>query len=181
MTLIEKSRREYHAIHWWIRTQYGKADMCENVDCLKKSNTYEWALKEGSNHARDRNCYMQLCKKCHAKYDMTEAKKARLLSVIHAPDVKKYNANKNAMRMRGVPMLKTVINKIIKTKRSKSTKFTAFGLSKNLLEWSEYLGVEYKTLWARIYYYNRDPESAFTKDLHKNRHKFTSTNQRHRD
>ena len=62
----------YHAIHFWLQRLYGKADKCENEGCTGKSNSYEWALKSGLEYERKRESFIQLCKSCHRKYDLTE-------------------------------------------------------------------------------------------------------------
>ena len=66
------------SIHDWIKTARGKASRCENPDCLKKSNTYDWSLLRGKRY-EDRNLddYWQLCRKCHKAYDFMEEKHPR--------------------------------------------------------------------------------------------------------
>jgi hypothetical protein len=62
----------YHAIHKWIYKNYGKAIKCENIDCEKRSNDFEWALSKGKKYEYKRENFIQLCKSCHIKYDFTE-------------------------------------------------------------------------------------------------------------
>lgn len=60
----------YYAFHQWLKTNYGKANKCENKDCLrKKTKRYEWALLKGKKHDHKRKNYWMLCKSCHSKYD----------------------------------------------------------------------------------------------------------------
>lgn len=62
----------YDAFHIWLKYRHGKANHCENQDCNGKSKKYEWALIKGKTYEHKRENYMQLCKSCHVKYDMTE-------------------------------------------------------------------------------------------------------------
>lgn len=67
------SLEEYGAIHYWLKKHYGKADMCENKNCTRDSKKYEWALKTGEKYDRKRSSFMKLCKRCHAKMDVTDS------------------------------------------------------------------------------------------------------------
>ena len=58
----------YVAIHSWIKQNFGKADKCENLDCRKSSNKFEWASISGENR-REVSDYLQLCASCHRRYD----------------------------------------------------------------------------------------------------------------
>ena len=66
------------AIHTWLRYHYGKADHCENVDCLGLSNTFEWSKLQGKEYERKRENFWQLCKKCHVIYDYTDEWRANI-------------------------------------------------------------------------------------------------------
>ncbi len=63
---------ECQVIHTWLRRTFGSANKCENPDCNGKVKKYTWALKKGCKYERSRDNYMQLCRSCHAKYDMDE-------------------------------------------------------------------------------------------------------------
>ena len=41
-----------------------------NEKCRKNSKKYDYALKKGIKHARDRKRYIMLCRLCHIKYDI---------------------------------------------------------------------------------------------------------------
>jgi len=69
---------KYQAIHSWLRTKYGKANICENKKCLKKSRQYQWALKKGENYKRDKKKFIMLCRSCHKKLDMTQKTKDKI-------------------------------------------------------------------------------------------------------
>ncbi len=70
--------RDYQAIHYWLRKNYGKADKCKNEDCEGISNTYSWSLKKGLGYEYKRENFEMLCRSCHAKLDMTESGKKRI-------------------------------------------------------------------------------------------------------
>jgi hypothetical protein len=59
----------YIALHKWLHREYGKADKCENILCLKTSKNYAYALIKGKKLMRERNNFMKLCYSCHVKYD----------------------------------------------------------------------------------------------------------------
>ena len=63
------TKQEYLIIHKWIRDNYGKASKCEY--CTNPAKRYDWALKKGCEYSRDRNCFIELCRSCHIKYDFT--------------------------------------------------------------------------------------------------------------
>jgi hypothetical protein len=55
----------YHALHTWLVREYGKPTYCE--ECGVKESV-QWASKDYS-YTRDRDSWVQLCFKCHRKYD----------------------------------------------------------------------------------------------------------------
>ena len=84
----EKSRRwkgdnaGYVAIHIWLKNKLGKANRCENPNCIYpkkikyrkpiiKSKRFEWASISRKS-LRDKNDYVQLCPSCHRKYDINK-------------------------------------------------------------------------------------------------------------
>lgn len=65
-----KSYKVYiNSLHQRLRKINGKAQRCENEDCLKKSKGYEYALIYGRKYSADRKDYLALCRSCHRKYD----------------------------------------------------------------------------------------------------------------
>lgn len=60
----------YYKIHRWLANTYGKADHCDNTECLHKSQVFEWANIHEKGHDFKRENYMQLCKTCHIEYDV---------------------------------------------------------------------------------------------------------------
>lgn len=60
---------EYSAVHYWMKSNYGKASKCESGTCTKKSKTFQWALLRGKTYCRKRENFMELCGSCHLKYD----------------------------------------------------------------------------------------------------------------
>lgn len=70
----------YFAFHGWLERKYGKANHCENPDCiyprinangkiLKAPKKFHWSLIHGKRHGHDRKRYRQLCASCHIRYD----------------------------------------------------------------------------------------------------------------
>lgn len=59
----------YVALHTWVRNQKGKANICENIHCLKLPySRCEWASISGECK-RDLLDFISLCARCHRKYD----------------------------------------------------------------------------------------------------------------
>ena len=61
------------AIHNWLGYNYGKSDECWNKNCLKKCDTYEWALLHDKKYQHNVNNFIKLCVKCHRLYDRGHA------------------------------------------------------------------------------------------------------------
>ena len=61
-----------NTIHSWLYKNYGKANKCENENCLGKSKFYDWAKKTECQYEKKRENFMMLCRKCHHKYDGRE-------------------------------------------------------------------------------------------------------------
>lgn len=72
------AKNEYERIHYWMRTNFGKANECINPECLKKSTRYEWALLSNKEYEFNRDNFIELCKSCHTKYDITEDTKRKI-------------------------------------------------------------------------------------------------------
>lgn len=70
---------KYQALHMWIRRHYGKAVKCENFFCEGISHQYQWALKLGKKYSRNIEDYIQLCRSCHRKMDMTPETKQKII------------------------------------------------------------------------------------------------------
>ena len=62
----------YNSLHWWIRRELGSANKCENPKCRNESEWFVWALIKGKNYDRKKENFMQLCRKCHFDYDLTD-------------------------------------------------------------------------------------------------------------
>lgn len=69
----------YFALHNWISRQLGKANHCDNRNCiyprynsrkvlLKAPKRFEWSNISGL-YKRDLSDWQQLCPSCHQKYD----------------------------------------------------------------------------------------------------------------
>lgn len=59
----------YSIVHQWLKRNFGKAIKCENPMCLRQSKRFEWALVNNRQYEEKRENFIQLCKKCHSKYD----------------------------------------------------------------------------------------------------------------
>lgn len=64
--------QRYSAVHYWLKSRYGKATKCSNKSCQKWSKVYQWALKKGCKYEFNVKNFIQLCKSCHIKYDFKE-------------------------------------------------------------------------------------------------------------
>ena len=84
-----KPKCYYRIVHDWLHKHYGKPNKCENPNCDRQGRRFEYALRHGFEHKRNRDNYIQLCSKCHRNYDMTEDK-AKIFSKHLAG---KYNEN----------------------------------------------------------------------------------------
>ena len=60
---------KYNKIHRWLNKLFGKANKCENPECLHKSTTFQWAKLKGCEYERKRENFWMLCQSCHSKYD----------------------------------------------------------------------------------------------------------------
>ena len=64
-----KENVSYKGLHQWLTKTYGKPIECDNQNCLKKSNLYDWALLRGKKYEKKRENFVILCKSCHNTYD----------------------------------------------------------------------------------------------------------------
>lgn len=62
------NRVGYHALHDWIRDNYGRPTKCENKTCPRTSSSYQWSNVSGQ-YKRHKEDWQQLCASCHKKYD----------------------------------------------------------------------------------------------------------------
>jgi len=66
------SKKEYDAIHQWLRYNYGRPEKCSHCGIYgtkKHRWNIDWALIRGEIHARNIKKYIGLCMSCHQKYD----------------------------------------------------------------------------------------------------------------
>lgn len=80
---------KYRIIHSWLNKHYGKADKCENENCKGKSNVFEYCLRQGKPHERNRDNYIMMCRSCHRRYDMYDKNPHDIAK----PIAGKYNQN----------------------------------------------------------------------------------------
>lgn len=62
----------YFGIHKWLARIYGKANKCENINCLKRSTNFQWAKIKDKSYTRKRENFWMLCFGCHKRYDFNE-------------------------------------------------------------------------------------------------------------
>ena len=71
--------RLYSAIHSWLKYYHGKANRCEHVEtCTKKSLVFEWAKIREKEYDFNRDNFIQLCRSCHVRYDLTPEGREKL-------------------------------------------------------------------------------------------------------
>lgn len=81
MSLKKTDLKKYRRIHQWLYYHFGKANKCENKDCLGNNTAYQYALIKGKQYEKKRENYMLLCQSCHRLYDNhshTEATKEKI-------------------------------------------------------------------------------------------------------
>lgn len=69
----------YVRVHRWINLHFGSPKICENPNCERKSNWFDWCLKTGKKYERKRENFLRMCRRCHRRYDLTPRK--RLLAI----------------------------------------------------------------------------------------------------
>lgn len=79
MLNYKKNRKEISSLHSKLRNKHGSATKCSNKECSKKSFIYEWALITGREYTDNPDDYIQLCRSCHRRYDLTENKRKKAI------------------------------------------------------------------------------------------------------
>lgn len=64
----------YHGVHKWLKREHGKAFKC--IFCRGSGSRFEWANISGQ-YLRNVNDWLQLCHKCHNRWDHNGPKAAR--------------------------------------------------------------------------------------------------------
>ena len=159
------TKKEYRDIHQWLRATYGRPQICEQEQCSGLSKTYDWALKSGMSHKKDKNNYLRLCRKCHGKYDVTDEKKRRLLEIAHTPQAE---ASRSAS-LKGMEKSEITKNKMRETKRRNNANLCVGDKCMSLTEWAEKYHIKIGTLYARIRYYGFTLEDALKHKNHDRR------------
>ena len=91
MKTTKKPKNYYRIVHTWINKHYGKASICENLECNRISTVFEYCLRKNMQHERNRDNYIELCRSCHRHYDMTDTLKAKMSKHLAG----KFNKNLN--------------------------------------------------------------------------------------
>lgn len=71
-------RAKYASIHYWLKSKYGVATECSNKDCKGKSKNFNWCLLRDKPYDWKRENFIQMCRSCHATYDVTESTRKKL-------------------------------------------------------------------------------------------------------
>lgn len=71
---FKKETYNYDYVHLWLKQNFGKAKECENLNCPKKSSTFQWAKLTNKPYKPIREYYIQLCLPCHRQYDWGKIK-----------------------------------------------------------------------------------------------------------
>jgi hypothetical protein len=73
----------YQSKHQYLKRNFGSPKQCEfcGIEGKKESGgrwSINWAKKHGREYTHNREDYLELCRVCHGKYDLTDDKTARL-------------------------------------------------------------------------------------------------------
>ena len=72
--------KEHARIHAWIRNELGAATECWNPNCEEQlTHRTHWALKHGRKYGKRTSDFVQLCPKCHWKYDRGTAEQQKAI------------------------------------------------------------------------------------------------------
>lgn len=160
-SILEIGRREYGNIHQWLRYNYGSATFCENTKCNKKSKIFTWAKKIDCKYERKRKNFIQLCRSCHAKMDLTDDGRKRisesnLRKILFKGKEKTFKGwakeiglSEHALKGR-IYNKKQTIRQALSTPPQRNKLINFNRESKTLREWSETLGIKYMTLLNRL-------------------------------
>ena len=61
----------YHALHQWIKYNYGSPMFCEQCKCSNRT-MYHWANLSGQ-YRRDRDDWKRMCVPCHKNFDLEKS------------------------------------------------------------------------------------------------------------
>ena len=62
-------KNKYSRIHKWLKANFPKPYLCENIYCTGVSENYSWAKLKGKEYLKKRDNFIMLCRSCHVKYD----------------------------------------------------------------------------------------------------------------
>lgn len=157
--IVKTGSPEYARIHYWLRRNFGMPAICENQQCEKKSELYEWALKRGYEHAKVRQNYIRLCHTCHIRYDMTDSWRSNI-GVASSKSWTKERKERRSKELLGVHWPRKQREKVSLSLRVNSERFLVNGENLSLLEIEAKYGINYPLLYLRIVRKGLDPSEA---------------------
>ena len=76
-TAFSGTRKEYLALHHWVRNTLGKPSECESCHGSFSGKHIQWANRSGL-YLKTASDWIRLCAKCHYEHDGTEKRRGQL-------------------------------------------------------------------------------------------------------
>lgn len=141
----------YSALHSWLRKHFGKAYKCEQLNCLKISQSFQYSLIKDKEYTRNRDNFRMLCASCHVKYDKKIDTNLKIRkSVVARINIGEYSRTHTPWNKGKKENRIDVINKLSLSHK----KFITYkGETRSMDEWCEYLNISRSTLNYRLRYW----------------------------
>lgn len=161
------SREFYSSVHYWLKKKYGVASRCTNKKCLKISNNFSWAKKRNCEYDYKRSNFIELCRSCHSRYDLTEETRKKLHLANVGKVMSEEDKRRRSEKTKGIERPEIVKDKIRKTqlKKSGSTIFYK-GKKHYLIELANMHNIKDVTLRYRIRKMGLSVEEALNKRIY---------------
>lgn len=140
----KKEWSRYSSIHSWLRYHHGKASKCEGKDCRKTSPNYNWAKLHGKPYEYNRENFIQLCRSCHGRYDVTSDGIERTRRAKLGRPMSKESVERRAAKQRGMKRSPEFSLKLSRLKNGKE--LYQFSLGGNLIRKWDYIAQASKEL-----------------------------------
>lgn len=99
-----KIKGTYGSVHNWMH-QFEKSNKCKFCGTTE-SNRYEWAMVKGAKYERRRENFIELCVRCHRKYDdsikKAQMSRRRPVIAISSDKATRFESMSEASRQLGV-------------------------------------------------------------------------------